>query len=70
MNQKIFIEISYSVLKNIVLLQQQKTEKCMKLSRKNNYEIIYKNTFWMNMSKIDKLKVVKIVHRQFASNDN
>ena len=42
----------------------------MELSTKNNYEIIYKNTFWMDMSKIDKLKVVKTVLRQFASNDN
>ena len=68
MNQRHFIEISYFVLKNIVLYQ--KTEKCMEYSKKNNYEIIYKNIFWMDMSKIDMLKVVKLVRRQFASNDN
>ena len=33
----------------------------MEHSTKNNYEIIYKNTFWVDMSKMDKLKVVKIV---------
>ena len=32
----------------------------MEHSTKNNYEIISKNTFRMDMSKIDKLKVVKI----------
>ena len=42
----------------------------MEHSTKNDYEIIYKNRFWMDMSKIDKLKVVKIVRLQFASNDN
>ena len=42
----------------------------MEHSTKNNYEIIYKKTFWMNMSQIDKLKDVKIVRWQFASNDN
>ena len=42
----------------------------MEYSKKNNYEIIYKNIFWMDMSKIDMLKVVKLVRRQFASNDN
>ena len=46
------------------------TEKCMEHSTKNNHEIIYQNTFWMDMSKIDKLKIVKIARRQFASNDN
>ena len=42
----------------------------MEDSTKNNYEIIYKITFWMDMSKIDKLKVVEILRRQFANNDN
>ena len=42
----------------------------MEHSTKNNYEIIHKNTFCIDMSKIDKLKVVKIVRRQFSSNDN
>ena len=39
----------------------------MEHSTENNCEIIYKNTFGMDMSKIDKSKVVKIVRRQFAS---
>ena len=42
----------------------------MEHSTKKNYENIYKNTFWMDMSKIDKFKVVKMVRRQFASNEN
>ena len=42
----------------------------MEHSTKKHYEIIYENSFWMDMFKIDKLKVVKIVRLQFASNHN
>ena len=42
----------------------------MEHSTKKNCEIIYKNTFSTDMSKIDKLKVVKIIRQYFASNDN
>ena len=54
MNQNNFIEILYSVLKNIVLLQK-KTEKCMKQSTTNNYEIFIKIYFeWIYQKYTEK----------------
>ena len=61
----IFCTVKYSSF-----AKKKKTKKSIQHSTQKHYLIIYKNTFWMDMPKIDEWKVVKIVRRRYASNEN